>query len=225
MSDTTKIRIVRLARGTEWGVEIEKPTGGRITIQPEGEMRPGEALQLVDVIARALKVDQASRGIKVPIDADTHDMGDIPLRARLRAWPTKLAGEDTLSASTVAALMSAAADEIEALTARITELEALINHPLNADWFEGVRIEAAHQVERWGSAHDAGKLPLDWFWLIGFFAQKATRAALDGDVEKAKHHTISTAAALLNWHRQISGSAGPTSLRPGILTPPGETAS
>jgi hypothetical protein len=30
------------------------------------------------------------------------------------------------------------------------------------------------------------------------------RAAIDNDTDKAKHHTISTGAVLLNWFRQIS---------------------
>lgn len=109
---------------------------------------------------------------------------------------------------------SANKKELERKDARIAEIEALINHPHNDDWFEGTRIEAAHQVERWGAAHDAGKAPLDWFWLVGFLAQKAATAAIDGAVDKARHHTISTAAALLNWHRHLSRTS--TLMRPGI---------
>lgn len=93
-------------------------------------------------------------------------------------------------------------------------LNTLINHPENDDWFKGVEIEAAHQIERWGAEHDAGKSPLDWLWLIGDLAQKATASALAGDTDKAKHHTISTAAALLNWHRRLTGAS--TAMRPGI---------
>jgi hypothetical protein len=101
--------------------------------------------------------------------------------------------------------------------ARIAELEAKINTPVTDDWFEGVRLEAVHQQERWGSDHDAGKTPLDWFWLIGYLAQKAAHSAIAGDADKAKHHTISTAAALRNWHRHIVGED--TSMRPGIMPP------
>lgn len=93
-------------------------------------------------------------------------------------------------------------------------LLAKINTPEVDDWFAGVRFEAPHQILRWGSRHDAGKNPLDWFWLIGYLAQKAAAAAILGDFEKAKHHTISTAAALLNWHRQMSGETD--GMRPGI---------
>ena len=89
----------------------------------------------------------------------------------------------------------------------------IINAPETADFMAGVPIEAAHQRERWGSSHDAGKTPFDWFWLVGYLAQKAASAAVAGDVEKAKHHTISTAAALANWHAALMGQ---TDMRPGI---------
>ena len=78
-------------------------------------------------------------------------------------------------------------------------------------------LEAAHQRERWGSSHDGGKAPLDWFWLIGYLAQKAATSQIAGDADKAKHHTISTAAALANWHAAINGDS--TAMRPGIEPP------
>lgn len=89
----------------------------------------------------------------------------------------------------------------------------IINTPETFDFMAGVPIEAAHQRERWGSDHDAGKTPFDWFWLVGYLAQKAASAAVAGDAEKAKHHTISTAAALANWHAALNGE---TVMRPGI---------
>jgi hypothetical protein len=92
-----------------------------------------------------------------------------------------------------------------------------INRPETEDFQRGVVLEAAHQRERWGSANDAGKSPFDWFWLIGFLAQKAAAAEVAGDLEKAKHHTISTAAALANWHLSLAGAD--TSMRPGIGAP------
>jgi hypothetical protein len=99
----------------------------------------------------------------------------------------------------------------------LAERDALLNSPHNDDWIEGTKIEAGHQVLRWGVDGDAGKGPLDWFWLIGYLAQKAAFSAIAGDTEKAKHHTISTAAALLNWHKHISGVY--TKMRPGIAEP------
>jgi hypothetical protein len=93
----------------------------------------------------------------------------------------------------------------------------IINSPETADFMAGVPIEAAHQRERWGSTHDAGKTPFDWFWLLGYLGQKAARAAEAGDIEKALHHTISTAAALANWHAALTGAD--TAMRPGIADP------
>lgn len=86
---------------------------------------------------------------------------------------------------------------------RIAELEALINAPETADFLKGVELEAAHQVERWGAGHDEQKNPWDWFWTCGYLAQKAAAAMLAGDIEKARHHTITTAALMLNWHRRL----------------------
>jgi hypothetical protein len=104
--------------------------------------------------------------------------------------------------------------EIGRLRAEVTAAHARLNTPIVDDWIKGVRNEAAHQQERWGASFDAEKSPLDWFWLIGFLAQKVVVSLSAGDTGKAKHHTISTAAVLLNWHRAISGDD--TRMRPGI---------
>jgi hypothetical protein len=107
--------------------------------------------------------------------------------------------------------------ELAGLRARLLELEGRINTPHTAEWLEAVQLEAAHQVERFGARHDAGKQPQDWFWLIGYLAGKALAAAVVGDDEKAKHHTISTGACLLNWFRQLTGDSN--RMRPGIADP------
>ena len=95
-------------------------------------------------------------------------------------------------------------------------LRALIDAPEILDFVRGVQIEATHQRERWGAEHDAGKTPADWFWLVGYLAGKALHAHCAGNVEKALHHTISTAAAMCNWHAAILGK---TDMRPGAQTP------
>lgn len=95
--------------------------------------------------------------------------------------------------------------------------DALVNTPETIDFMIGVPLEATHQRERWAADHDAGKTPFDWFWLIGYLAQKAAAAAVAGDADKARHHTISTAAALANWHAALSGAD--TSMRPGTASP------
>jgi hypothetical protein len=107
-----------------------------------------------------------------------------------------------------------------AAEAKVAELEGKLNAPELISFREGVVLEAAHQRERWGSEHDDGKTPADWFWLVGYLAGKALAAHISGNTEKALHHTISTAAALANWHAAILGKTG---MRPGIMKPAGFT--
>jgi len=101
-----------------------------------------------------------------------------------------------------------------------SELERVLRErdtPELDDFVKAVVLEAQHQRARWGTEHDTGKGPADWFWLIGYLAGKALYSASSGDLDKAKHHTISTAAALANWHASLSGVS--TSMRPGIEPP------
>lgn len=83
------------------------------------------------------------------------------------------------------------------------ELHGLINRPHTDHFLEATRLEAAHQSDRFGAAHDRNKSAENWFWLVGYLAGKCLRAVITGDKEKALHHTISSAAALLNWHEAI----------------------
>lgn len=83
------------------------------------------------------------------------------------------------------------------------DLHALINNPHTAEFLPAVQLEAAHQRDRWGEAHDRGKSAENWFWLVGYLAGKCLRAVITGDREKALHHTISSAAALANWYEAI----------------------
>lgn len=123
---------------------------------------------------------------------------------------------DMVAADDAVRAMLAFADRIPAKVEAVREQvrAEVINAPETADFMAAVPLEAAHQRERWGVEHDAGKTPFDWFWLIGYLVQKAADAAVRGDDEKAMHHTISTAAALGNWHAALSGKA--ISMRPGI---------
>jgi hypothetical protein len=100
----------------------------------------------------------------------------------------------------------------------IDRLHSVLNTPETEDFYAGIELEAAHQRERWGSDHDAGKGHADWFWLVGYLAGKCLTAAIANDREKALHHTISTAAVLADWHRAIKGFGN---MRPGIQPPVG----
>ena len=81
----------------------------------------------------------------------------------------------------------------------------------------GVVLEAAHQRLKWGTSHDEGKTAEDWIFLMGYLAGEAARAKKDGNLDKAKHHCISAAAAMANWHAQILGTSD--EMRPGIMPP------
>jgi hypothetical protein len=120
----------------------------------------------------------------------------------------------------VAAQAAHAGADTERLQAEVERLTTLLNTPETLDFIKGLQLETAHQRERWGTSHDAGKAPADWFWLIGYLAQKAMMSHIEGSVDKALHHTITTAAALANWHAAILGK---NDMRPGIA-PPEDTA-
>jgi hypothetical protein len=85
----------------------------------------------------------------------------------------------------------------------VERLNELINSPETDEFLQGVQREMAHQVERWGKPHDREKSAEHWFWLVGYLAGKALRAAMFGNKEKALHHCISSAAALGHWHQAI----------------------
>lgn len=83
------------------------------------------------------------------------------------------------------------------------QLHALINNPHTDEFLQAMRLETAHQRDRWGEAHNRDKSAEAWFWLVGFLAGKCLRAVITGDRAKALHHAISSAAALANWHEAI----------------------
>lgn len=105
------------------------------------------------------------------------------------------------------------AERIRCLEIENQRLRDQLNTPELHDFAAGVVSEAQHQRERWGVEGDAGKTPADWFWLVGYLAGKALTAANASITEKALHHTISTAAALANWHAAMSGASNV--MRPG----------
>ncbi len=75
-------------------------------------------------------------------------------------------------------------------------VDRVVNTAHTTDFLRAVATEARHQEERWGESHDRFKEPADWFWLVGFLAGKAVHFP-----EKRLHHIVSSAAALLQWHK------------------------
>lgn len=105
----------------------------------------------------------------------------------------------------------APAAQMRATIEKLTrEMDAAINAPEIARFVDGVMLEAEHQRQRWGESHDAQKEPQDWFWTLGYLGGKALRAALDGDMDKLRHHQITAAALLANWHRLTSAALSTT---------------
>src|SRR5205809_2292724 len=104
-------------------------------------------------------------------------------------------------------------EEIE----KLCPIRNLIHTPHTDDFMQAVPLEAAFQIDHWGTSHDDGKTSLDFFWLIGFLAQKVVVSLDKTDSEKAKHHCISVAAVMLNWYRRIAGDEN--CFRPGISEP------
>ncbi len=165
-----------------------------------------------ETVARAIQGAARESSLHgMAFDAADGDQGTVRPHGR-RGWAFHLGGP-YIDLSVVAPTDPALAEA----RARITELEAKLNTPELYDFAIGVVQEAAHQRERYGSQHDEGKSPLDWFWLLGFLCQKAAFAAIAGDVGKALHHCISSAAALANWHAALLNQN--TAMRPGIAPP------
>lgn len=82
-------------------------------------------------------------------------------------------------------------------------LHTLINNPQTTEFLAAVKTEAAYQRQKFGFAKDRDKSAESWFYLVGYLAGKALRAVITGDKFKAKHHCVSTAAALANWFEAI----------------------
>jgi len=117
-----------------------------------------------------------------------------------------------ISPADMAHIAAASPANILPLIEELAHLRALVNSPELLNFSNGVILEAAHQVEKWGPAHDRNKSAEHWYWLVGYLAGKALRAAISGDKEKALHHTISSAAALANWHAAISADTTGTGI-------------
>ncbi len=82
-------------------------------------------------------------------------------------------------------------------------LERLINNPEIENFLEGVKLEAAHQIERWGLEKEERNPPHHYILVMAKILGKMSTDIFDRDVEKFKHHCIAVAAEMHNLHRQI----------------------
>ncbi len=87
--------------------------------------------------------------------------------------------------------------DMAAALAEIRRYQTIVDTPELDDFIAAVVREAEHARGRW---EDEGKGAPDWFWLVGYLAGKALSSWKLGDVERVKHHIITTAGACLNWH-------------------------
>lgn len=85
----------------------------------------------------------------------------------------------------------------------INRLNSLINNPVLNDFVEAMKIEAAHQLERWGIENEERKPPHHYILVATKLLGKLSIAIWDRDIDKFKHHCITLAAELQNCHRQI----------------------
>jgi hypothetical protein len=96
--------------------------------------------------------------------------------------------------------------QLTAAEAEVARLTEILNTPYVDYFAQAAAAEAKHQRFRWGDEGDVAKTAWDWFWALGYLGGKAAHAALTGDLDKARHHTITAAALLANWHRHISAA-------------------
>ena len=131
--------------------------------------------------------------------------------AKQEVWYWQGDASDHLESLTCPVIIRAEA--MRELVAERDKYYHLLYTPEIQDFVTAVKLETAHQRDRWGSDYDLGKKASDWFWLVGYLAGKALSAAITGNLDKAKHHCISTAAACCNWHAALSGTY--TNMQPG----------
>lgn len=86
---------------------------------------------------------------------------------------------------------------------RLEYLENLISNPEIEDFLKGVKIEAAHQTEKWGLEIEETKYPHDYSLVLDKLKGKQAQAIWDKDIEKYKHHLVTMAAVCHNIHRQL----------------------
>lgn len=108
-------------------------------------------------------------------------------------------------------------EEVKHLQDEVASLRRKINSPEIADFVSAIQNEAVHQRERWGTQNDEGKSAEDWLWLIAYLTTKAAQASRYGDDAKYLHHIVTTGAACLNWHANVTRKN--VDMKPGAPAP------
>ena len=100
-------------------------------------------------------------------------------------------------------VISRVLEENDEIRDRLAHLEALINTPELINFVQGAVSEAAHQRNRWGSAHDANKQMGDWVAVFVHLLAKFVNSNWNHDIDKSLHHLITVAAVAANAHAQL----------------------
>lgn len=90
----------------------------------------------------------------------------------------------------------------ELLEYEVDRLNSLINHPIVNSFIEGFVVEQAYQSEKWDDIDK--RTPVMWLLLIGHLLYKIIEAEESGDLDKARHHTISSSAVLFQWFKILT---------------------
>lgn len=100
--------------------------------------------------------------------------------------------------------------EVVQLRAEVARLNTIIKHPEHDDFIRGVSIEAEYQRCLHGVDASEGRFDWhQWYWVVGYLLGKALAACKsgEGDGEKARHHLVTSAALINNWHNVLTGKA------------------
>lgn len=93
--------------------------------------------------------------------------------------------------------------KIGELETEIARLNKLLNTPQVVDFIEAMKVEVAHQREKWGEAHDSAKDPANWALLFQYILGKQATAVYDQNWSKYLHHLITLAAICANAHHSL----------------------
>jgi hypothetical protein len=95
--------------------------------------------------------------------------------------------------------------ELKEAHAEIERLTGIIHTPENDEFLTGTAREAEFQRQHHGvdNSEEAFDWP-QWYWVAGYLLGKAWHALKQHNTVKAKHHLVTTAALLYNWHNLLS---------------------
>lgn len=196
----------------EWASTVHDVLN-QLAVEPDGGVRDARP----HVERRRAKASTEFAQLQVERDALSHLNAEHLLqrddaRTELdQARAEKAAGDQALIVALEQnAQLRQRAGELEDCFRRASEkahrLSAQINTPHVGEFFEAVRIEAAHQRERWGYEHDAAKHTEDWIALFVYLLGKAATAYWAGDHAKLVHHVVTVAAVASQWHGHLTGA-------------------